>query len=135
MVHQPVPRIGFLFPRRSQLAKKQTPATSNTTPPPKKPAACGIQCSPPATSNANATTVAPTPTRKIRLTFGFSPNNNPRVDPRPTLRNVNNTHTTAATTPLIAPIAIDCHETCSVNAVVPTAPTHHVRKPYINTFA
>ena len=44
-------------------------------------------------------------------------------------------HTTAASTPPTAPTTNHNHDTCSRRSVVPTAPTHHVRSPYINNAA
>ena len=41
----------------------------------------------------------------------------------------------AATMPPIAPAASDSGLTCSVSAVVPTASTHHVRRPVIKSAA
>src|SRR6185369_15687356 len=43
--------------RFSQREINQTDATRSTTPPPKKPAACGISCRAPRTSRATPTTV------------------------------------------------------------------------------
>ncbi len=58
-----------------------------------------------------------------------------RVDDLPSLLNVKNMQTTAAATPPSAPTTIHFHDTCKVNAVVPTASTHHVRSPCINNAA
>src|SRR5215217_8770070 len=48
MVHHPEPWITCCLLRLSQFERKVTPAMSKTTPPPKKPAACGISCREPA---------------------------------------------------------------------------------------
>src|SRR5690349_19403833 len=128
--------------RFSQREINDTAATSSTTPPPKKPAACGITFNAPSTSNAIPANVKIRPNRP-RLDRGLAapdaeskpPANNPRVDDRPSLRNVKKMQATAAATPLTTPTTSHNHDTCSRRSVVPTAPTHHVLSPYINNAA
>src|SRR5215217_4871198 len=149
--------------RFSQREINQTAATRNTTPPPKKPAACGISCNPPRMSSAIPTKVKVMPknfSRKgakalrrrkalpkpVGLLCVFAPLrekssskrdpiNRLLVDTLPNLLNVKKMHTIAASTPPPAPTANHNHETCNRRSVVPTAPSHHVRSPYINNAA
>ncbi len=58
-----------------------------------------------------------------------SPCNSVRADTRVTPRSVQAIASTAVTMPPAAPISSDVADGCSVSAVVPTAPTHHVRSP------
>src|SRR6185369_11912287 len=145
--------------RFSQREVNHTDATSNTTPPPKKPAACGISCRAPRTSSAIPATLknisrkgAKTLRRRKALPKFLSllcvfaslrekssskrdPIKRLLVDALPNLLNVTKMHTTAASTPPTAPTTNHNHDTCSRRSVVPTAPTHHVRSPYINNAA
>src|SRR5829696_1510075 len=155
MVHQPAPWIAGFLLRLSQLERKRTPATSSTTPPPKKAATRGISSKAPAISNRIPATLEPIaknvsrkgakrPRKAFLCAFAplretvsgvMDPASRLRVVDRPSLLNVKKMQTTAAATPPSAPSAIHFHETCNVNAVVPTASTHHVRSPYINNAA
>src|SRR5215217_6529275 len=145
-------RLGFF----SQREINQTAATRRTTPPPKNPAACGISCSAPRTSSAIPPMLkniprqgakAPRRRKALPTPLGLlgalaplreksssksDPINKLFVDALPNLRNVKKMHTTADATPPTAPTTNHTHDTCNRKSVVPTAPTHHVRSPYIN---
>src|SRR6185369_3639 len=153
MVHQPAPCICDRLGRFSQREINQTAATRSTTPPPKKPAAGGISCNGPRTSSAIPTTVKITPENfsrsdatalrfrcavaplRERSSLETTPANKLLVDALRSLRNVKKMHATAANTPPTAPATNHNHETCSRRSVVPTASTHHVLSPYINSAA
>src|ERR1041385_7041600 len=68
----------------------------------------------------------------LRETSSNIPASRLRVDERPSFLNVKKIQTAAAATPPSAPTIIDNQETCNVNEVVPTAPTHQVRSPCIS---
>src|SRR5215211_2551943 len=98
--------------RFSQREMKKTEATRRTTPPPKKPAACGIHPNPPAASSATPSTLktmpkndprsgATTPRMIFRCDVAplrekssseIDPARRPRVDALPNLLNVKKMH-------------------------------------------
>ena len=58
-----------------------------------------------------------------------------RSDTRLKPRSVHQMHTIAESTPADAPVTSETGEMCSVSAVVPTASTHHDRRPSISSAA
>src|SRR6185503_1305392 len=117
MAHQPGCRIVALRLFLNHTDRKQTAATSSITPPPKKPATCGIDFNAPATNRMRLITVAAI---AVKNTYDFAGRNvsvlsvlpaiKLRVDERPTLLNVRNIQTTAAAIPPTAPRMSDCHD-------------------------
>src|SRR5215210_5080288 len=61
----------------------------------------------------------------------FSPVSRLRLEKAESERSDHQMHRTDTITPPRAPVASDAGSTCSLNAVVPTASTHQVRKPNI----
>jgi hypothetical protein len=80
----------------------------------------------------------PDPT-EVRLkpdtTYESCPARRLRSEIRERLRSVHQIHATAATMPPTAPPASEVPETCRVSVVVPTASTHHDRRPAIKSDA
>src|SRR5688572_1065756 len=131
---QPRPSIDLRGGRPNQKARKHRHAASKAVPPPKNaPLLSRIPAAAPTIS------AAPRPAKltaamKVRLRLPLSaklstanwPASRLRSETFRRLLRVNQMQPIAATMPPMAPPARDAADTCSVSAVVPTAPTHHV---------